>query len=203
MIDRQASCITTLDTCLERVRRHNERIRAMFMDTHCTCGDLAPPMLDAIQLFDELQIEYALIGGMAAMLYGRARVTEDIDFVADEDHEDALKRHPEVMRKFHFDPACTWKLYHDSGVTIDIWKDAHARDIIERARLHTLHGRAVPVADPHDLIAMKLRADRPQDDYDISEIVKHTAIEDARIGQLVDDESLARYRAIKRRVGLG
>ena len=63
-------------------------------------------------------------------------------------------------------------------------------------------GRSVQVAEPHDLIAMKLRADRPQDDYDISEILKHAQIDDSIVRERVDEEQYAAYMAIKKRIGL-
>lgn len=56
---------------------------------------------------------------------------------------------------------------------------------------------------PHDLIAMKLRADRPQDDYDISEIVKAHTIDKDIIRQHVTAEQFDRFIAIRNRVKRG
>jgi hypothetical protein len=165
-------------------------------------ADLTAALQDAVNLFEQLDIRYAMIGGLAAMLYGTQRHTQDVDFIAASNHEAILAANAQVMQEHHFDPECTWKLYHDSGATIDLWKDQRADEIISRARATELDGRPIMVADPHDLIAMKLRADRPQDDYDISEIVQHTTIDDDLVRQQTDDEQYARYEAIKRRVGM-
>ena len=86
----------------------------------------AQPLLDAVSLFEELGIGYALIGGIAAMYYGRARFTEDVDFVAIAGHANIFSAHPAAMEKHHFDPTCTFKPYHQSGVHVDLWKDDHA-----------------------------------------------------------------------------
>jgi hypothetical protein len=154
---------------------------------------------DAVALFDELHISYALIGGIAAMLYGRLRATEDVDFVSVADHQQILAANPAVMQAHRFDPNCTWKLYHQSGVEIDIWKDHHSDEIVARAQSIPFAGKTVRVAEPHDLIAMKLRANRIQDDYDISEILKHTAIDENRLQPLVTPAQLAHYHSIKAR----
>lgn len=160
---------------------------------------LLQPLEDAIALFNALQIPYALIGGIAAMVYGRARFTEDVDFVAAADHEKILAAHPATMEEYHFDPASTWKLYHTSGVAIDIWKDEYSDQIAARAQTMQFRGRPVRIAEIHDLIGMKLRANRPQDDYDISEILKKTAVHDAVIQQFATPEQFARYVGIKSR----
>ena len=161
---------------------------------------LLQPLEDAVALFDALQIPYALVGGIAAMVYGRARFTEDVDFVASASHEQVLAAHPDVMASFHFDPACTWKLYHITGIEIDIWKDDYSDQIAARAQVIQLRGHAVRIAEIHDLIAMKLRANRPQDDYDISEILKHTAIDETLLQQRIAPEQFARFLAIKGRI---
>ncbi|MEM8496323.1 MAG: hypothetical protein AAF663_13150 [Planctomycetota bacterium] len=57
-------------------------------------SDLAAAMNDAVSLFRELKIGYALIGGLAAMVHGQTRYTEDVDFVAEPDHADILEAHP-------------------------------------------------------------------------------------------------------------
>jgi predicted nucleotidyltransferase len=167
-----------------------------------SAGDSVPyvqGLLDAIGLFEELGIRYALVGGVAAMYYGRARFTEDLDFVAMAGHRDLLDQHGEAMRRHHFDPTCTWKLYHDSGVEIDLWKDEHSDGIAARAAEIELAGRRVRIAEPHDLIAMKLRAGRLQDDYDISEILKNTQIDDSLVKSKVTLEQFAHFLAVKER----
>jgi len=159
----------------------------------------AQPLLDTVALFDELQIGYALAGGVAAMYYGRARFTEDVDFVAVSGHVEVLRAHPDTMQKHHFDPTCAHKLYHASGVQIDIRKDEHSDAIVRSARPVQLAASTVRMVDPHDLIAMKLRAGRLKDDYDISEIAGRTPIDEARLRQLVTPDQLARYAQIRSR----
>ena len=162
--------------------------------------ELAAALHDAVALMRELKLGYALIGGLAAMVHGRARYTEDVDLVAEYGHAEVLAEHPEVMQRHGFDPGCTWKLYHRSGIEIDLWKDEHAAGIVKRAVRRKLGGKFAKVAEPHDLIAMKLRANRPQDDYDISEIVKAKAIDEATLAERVTAAQLRRFRAIRRRV---
>src|SRR5205814_6251734 len=101
------------------------------------------PLLHAVDVFELLRIGYALVGGVAAMYYGRALFTEDVDFVAASRHQETLAEQPDVMRATHFDPSCTWKLYHDSGVEIDIWKDEHAEALVRRAVIVELARRSV------------------------------------------------------------
>jgi hypothetical protein len=158
-------------------------------------------MADVVGLFEALEIGYALIGGVAAMHYGRARFTEDLDFVADPDYEQKLARQPEAMTRYRFDSACTYRLYHASGLCVDLRKDEHARAIIQRAGVVKLAGIDVRIAEVHDLLAMKLRAGRVKDDYDISEIIQHQTIDQARLEALVSVEQVKHFNAIKARVG--
>ena len=162
-------------------------------------ADLTRPLLDAVALFETLDISYALVGGLAAMYYGRQRFTEDVDFIAAAQYEDVLAGQAAAMRRHHFDPSCTWKLYHESGAQIDIWKDRYSGDMIGRATTVVLAGQPIRVVEMHDLIAMKLRADRPQDDYDISQIIQHQSIDDNVVRSRVDDPQFQHYLAIKQR----
>lgn len=154
------------------------------------------PIRDAVALFDELAIGYALVGGVAAMYYGRARFTEDVDFVAGSDHQQVLAAHPQLMKAHRFDPACTYKLYHTSGVEIDLWKDEFADQIIARAQVARLNRLSIRIANPNDLVAMKLRAGRLQDDYDISEIAKHTPLDHKAIRGQVTAEQFDHFGSI-------
>ena len=164
--------------------------------------DLVAPMLDAIALFEALGIDYALVGGLAAMYYGRARFTQDVDFIASQGHEQAFADNPDAMRRHHFDPGCTWKLYHNSGVEIYVWRDDFVPSMLARAGEATLAGRSVRVVDVHDLIAMKLRAGRPQDDYDVSEILKRTDVDEPVVQSRVSPEQFTHFIDIKRRIGI-
>jgi len=157
------------------------------------------PLLDAVELFEELGIGYALVGGIAAMYYGRARFTEDVDFVAVSGHMEALAAHPSEMEKHHFDPTCTYKLYHRSGVQVDLWKDEHADHIVTRSHTVDLAGRQIQMVDLLDLVSMKLRAHRLKDDYDISQILQENTIDEDRLKALVTPEEFGWFAEIKKR----
>jgi len=189
-----------LDSTLARMDYGRALKGALLMETKPeTWVPYAQPLLDAVSLFEELHIGYALVGGVAAMFYGRARFTEDVDFVAVAGHIDVLREHPAEMEKHHFAPDCAHKLYHQSGVGVDVWKDDRSDDIVLRSHEVQLAGRQVHIADPHDLIAMKLRAQRLKDDYDISEIVSKTAIDESRLRAMVTREEFVRFHDIKKR----
>ncbi|MEM9882998.1 MAG: hypothetical protein AAF800_08790 [Planctomycetota bacterium] len=189
-----------LPEALERARRGRVSTRHLTVpDAETHDADLGQALHDAVSLFRELKIGYALVGGLAAMVHGRSRYTEDVDFVAEPGHESVLAEHPDAMSRHGFDPTCTWKLYHRSGIAIDLWKDKHAAGVVERAVRRKLGPRFAKVAEPHDLIAMKLRADRPQDDYDISQVLSRQSIDDAVVRRRVTAGQFRRFRAIRER----
>jgi hypothetical protein len=159
----------------------------------------AQPLLDAVALFEELGIGYALIGGIAAMYYGRSRFTEDVDFVAVTGHMDTLASHPAEMEKYHFDPSCTCKLYHASGVHVDLRKDQHADRIVANSHPVELAGRSIRMIDLLDLVSMKLRAHRLKDDYDISQILLSNPVEEDKLRAAVTAEEFAWFLDIKKR----
>jgi hypothetical protein len=159
----------------------------------------AQPLLDAVSLFEELKIGYALIGGIAAMYYGRARFTEDVDFVAVTGPMDVFASHPAILEKHHFAPDCVHKLYHKSGVEVDLWKDSFADQIVGNTIEVALAGRPIRLIEVLNLIAMKLRAGRLKDDYDVSEIVQNQSIDESRLSELVTPDQLAHFREIKKR----
>src|SRR5437762_12496145 len=130
MLSRGSQSKGNLTKCLERMTRGRTFREELMTGQAASSFPYSAPILDAVRLFDRLGIGYALIGGVAAMYYGRARFTEDVDFVASSGHVEVLSRNADVMRDAHFDPTCTYKLYHDSDVEIDIWKDEFADEII-------------------------------------------------------------------------
>jgi hypothetical protein len=194
--------VRQLDECLEQIQRAQSLRRAFMAGSKSLTPDnpLLPPLLDAVRLFNRLGIPYALIGGIAAMVHGRARFTDDVDFAAAGGHATILAANPEAMRACNFDPACTWKLYHASGVEIDIWKDEFTAGIASRAIEVEVGGQRVRVADVHDLVAMKLRAGRLQDDYDIGEIVRAGNVDEEGVRALVTAKEFSRLKQIAMRV---
>ncbi len=188
-----------LGQCLDVINRALHTRRELLMDDAAPQADLTRALLDAVGLFEQLGISYALVGGLAAMYYGRARFTEDVDFIAAADHEQTLAQHPDAMRQWHFDPSCTWKLYHQTGIAIDLWKDAHVPAMLQRAISARLAGQTVQMVEVYDLLAMKLRADRPQDDYDISEICKQRQIDEQLLRQRVEPAQFERFVQLKKR----
>ncbi len=77
------------------------------------------------------------------MYYGRARFTEDVDFVAVAGHMEILSNHPAQMEKHHFAPDCVYKLYHKSGIQVDLRKDDYADQIVRNAIEVELVGRLI------------------------------------------------------------
>lgn len=190
----------SLDECLAQMDRSAAFHREWTGDMSTVQFPYMGPLLDAVALFDDLGIGYALIGGIAAMHYGRRRPTEDVDFVAVTGHMDVLFSNGEAMRRYRFDPSCTWKLYHTSGVDIDVWKDEFSDEIIGRAILIPSGGRDLRIIEKHDLIAMKLRAGRIQDDYDISEMIRAGGVDETVLATLVTPEQMQQFAAIRARV---
>lgn len=82
---------------------------------------------------------------------------------------------------------------------IDIWKDEFSDAIVQRAIKTELGGRDVQIIEVHDLIAMKLRAGRLQDDYDIFEALKAGKIHDEIVRERVAEEQFQHYLQIKSR----
>jgi len=187
-----------LGACLERIS-YGITFRSALMGDQEQQLHLRKPLLDAVALFEHLQLGYALTDGVAAMYYGRQRFTEDVDFVVVPGHMEILAANGQIMKEHHFDPTCTYMPYHDSGIDIDIWKDEFSADIISRATEADLAGQRVRIAEPHDLIGMKLRSGRIQDDYDISQILQNTAINEAVVQQRVSPQQFQHFLEVKKR----
>lgn len=161
---------------------------------------LTQALIAAVDLFEQCRISYALVGGLASMYFGRTRYTEDVDFIAQSDHEATLKQNSKAMQECGFDPSCTWKLYHNTGIEVDIWKDQFSDEMVQRAKPVKLLERTIMIVDVCDLVAMKLRAGRFQDDYDISEILKTQSLDDSIIHSRVSNEQFKHYQSIQQRL---
>lgn len=143
------------------------------------------------QAFDEIlnileheKIDYALIGGLAATVRGRTRVTDDIDLVVSLDPDSAMdfarnldaesfeplfSEFEQVVRSAFLLPL----RHRKTGITLDlaIGVSGLEQQVIARATLVDIGDREIFVATASDLIVMKTLAGRPQDDIDIKGII--------------------------------
>jgi hypothetical protein len=138
------------------------------------------------KVFSLLEIEYAILGGLAVMIYGEPRLTVDIDVnisIAKEKIDVFLK----TARKFGFYPIPkNIKLFIKSTGVIPLkfkkGKTEGRSDIIlaenhleyaaiKRARIKKIDSISVKVVSPEDLIIHKITSDRPRDVADVGGIL--------------------------------
>jgi len=133
--------------------------------------------------FAARSIRHALIGGLATMMRGRPRFTQDVDFLLDVP-QIALPGLLDdlVARGFTLDPAVVIKEYVQHHVTafkfgevrIDWLKPVlpfYSRALADAAPLEWTDGHMVRVATAEGLILTKMVAFRPQDQADIETLL--------------------------------
>lgn len=148
---------------------------------------------------DATRTRSAIIGGVAASLLGRPRVTGDVDALVLVD-DDAWKDFVAAgaihgIRVRRLDAVAFARrsrvllLRHEpSGIDIDVTVGLlpFEQELIARARRRRVGGIAVPIPTPEDLVVMKAVAHRARDLGDIEGIVAmHPRLDVARIRRLV------------------
>ena len=140
---------------------------------------------DASAWLSESGVPFALIGGLAATIRGRVRVTEDVDCLLACDLADAVAL-LQTVDGSPFDlafedadrmlqTAFILPLDHlRTGVRLDlsVGLTLFEQEAVARAERQTLNGITIPVITGEDLLVMKLLADRPKDQQDIEGIVE-------------------------------
>lgn len=146
------------------------------------------PLLSTLQAlaswFEREAIPGAIVGGVAASLWGRPRMTRDVDAVV---LADAIgwKELLESGAGFGFVPRIedplefahrtrVLLLRHDpDGIDVDISLGAlpFESEMIDRRRIVTIAAVDIPVVTPEDLIIMKSLARRPRDLGDIESVL--------------------------------
>lgn len=132
----------------------------------------------------QADVPCAVIGGVAASLLGRPRVTKDVDLVAlveDADVPGLLslgEQHGIALRAADAVPFAkvtrVLLLRHEpSGIEIDLSLATlpFEREVIERAVERTIRGIAFRLATADDLVVMKAIALRPRDIADIEALL--------------------------------
>ena len=147
------------------------------------------PLLAAIRAaFDWLGaggVDAAVVGGVAASIHGRPRVTKDVDLVAltDEDGCEALlasairfdivPRHDDVL-EFARTTKVLLMRHDPSGIELDVSLGGlpFERQLVESATRVCVADVEMRVALPEDVIIMKALALRPRDVADIEGMVE-------------------------------
>lgn len=148
---------------------------------------------------DATRTRGAIIGGVAASLLGRPRVTGDVDalvLVDDDTWQDFLAagvfhgvrvRRPDAVA-FARRSRVLLLRHEPSGIDIDVSVGLlpFEHELIARARRRRVGGIVVPIPTPEDLVVMKAIAHRARDLGDIEGIVAmHPRLDTARIRRLV------------------
>lgn len=139
--------------------------------------------------FDEAGLSAAVIGGVAAGLQGKPRLTQDVGVVVmNEDAGRLLQsaseygfgaRIPDALEFSHRTRVLL--LRHRSGIDVDVSLGGlpFEAEVVDRSERVDVGGLALNIASPEDLIIMKALARRPQDVADIEGILDVQANIDA------------------------
>jgi len=149
-----------------------------------TLVPLLAALRDLVAWFQDAPTPGTVIGGVAASLLGRPRVTRDIDalVVLDESEWDAFLTKgagfgfvPRLANALTFaHQARVLLVRHEaSGIDIDIAFGAlpFEEEAVARAVWHDVGGVRIPLPLPEDLLIMKAVAHRPRDMADIESIL--------------------------------
>lgn len=146
--------------------------------------------LDALlTVLQRRHLPYMVVGGMALAVWGRVRLTQDVDvgLSCEPRDETALI---DALQASHFLPAapraiighrliiCRYlKSSHGLPVQVDLLlaRDAYQRQAIQRAVTVAWGRRTLRLITPEDLLLYKLIADRPIDRLDALTVVEEQA----------------------------
>lgn len=156
---------------------------------------LLSALRDLLKLFNDRGAPAAIIGGIAASLLGRPRLTRDIDalvmlesvqwegLLIASTHCGFSPRISDVLAFAHSNRVMLLRHTH-SGIDVDIAFAAlpFEEEALKRTLTITIGGIAIPLPSPEDLIIMKAVAHRPRDIADIEGIVDaHPELDKNRI----------------------
>jgi hypothetical protein len=146
------------------------------------------PVEETILILDSLclrnQLDYAIFGGIASILYGSGRSTIDIDLIVRVDIDSlevTYKRFIEEFTPLKKDPLEFFKQYYvlpavhnRLGTKVDISAalSQFEQEAIRRSRRLRYGTVEASFCSPEDLILFKLVANRERDILDVKDIVK-------------------------------
>jgi predicted nucleotidyltransferase len=135
------------------------------------------------QVLDELEIRYMVIGGIANLVWGEPRATQDIDVtvsVPDERLDEVVAALSQRVTPIPADPLDFLRrtrvlpVTTSSGIGVDFIRTGipYEEEAIRRATVQDLDGVRVRVAAAEDLILHKLASERPRDREDVAGVIR-------------------------------
>ncbi len=151
--------------------------------------DLSDVIENIARLFESLNVQYAIMGGIAVRAYGIPRATYDVDFTAavEEKNLPGLFEGVQALGYTVPDPYLAgWRdeiggmkllkfrvHLQGRGIDIDVFlaESAFQDEVLNRRCRLKLNGIEVWLVSPEDLILLKLIANRPRDIADIGDVL--------------------------------
>jgi len=137
---------------------------------------------DILQIFNEENVQYMIVGGLAAILHGYMRLTKDIDLLVWPNPENAV-RVMEALEKFgapmhdisaaDFEKEGTIFQIGIAPVRIDVLTaidKVNFKEAYENVQISEIHGLKIPLISIPDLIRNKKAAGRGQDLVDVEHL---------------------------------
>lgn len=164
-------------------------------------------LMDIVDLCEELQLEYVIMGGIAVRVHGIPRPTYDVDFQMSID-ESSLHRFFDQAEARSYEinsiyrtgwrdevgamPLVKMQTFLAEGQSVDvdifISETAFQNSLMRRRLSIEFEGRRLFFVTPEDLILLKLIANRPRDLGDVGDVLFMQ-------GQL--DETYMKHWAVK------
>lgn len=145
---------------------------------------LAKAIAALAAVFERLDVRWYLFGAQAALLYGAARLTADIDVTVDlGERETALlvrslekagfRLRVHNVNSFVATTRVLPLLHRASGMPVDVVLAGPGLEdlFLKRRRQRIVEGVRVPVASPEDIVVMKILAGRGKDEDDVVAIL--------------------------------
>lgn len=132
---------------------------------------------------DEHQVAYMVIGGLATLVWGEPRLTEDVDITVAVEPERLPPMLDALEKRFNLLPANPKRFLEEtkvlpirtaSGIRVDLILAAlpYEHEALRRAVEVELGGRRVRVVCPEDLVIYKLVSRRPRDREDVAGVIR-------------------------------
>jgi hypothetical protein len=146
-------------------------------------------LLDFIDVFNELELSYAIMGGMAVRAHSIPRPTWDVDLLIAVERESLAKVFtaveergytvPDAYRGGWVDrvadmPLVKFRVYLEGGgVDVDVFlaEDEYQQELLLRSRPTETDVGRLNVVTPEDLVLLKLLASRPRDLIDVADLL--------------------------------